>query len=62
MKIKSAQISPFAITGTVGADYMLSENWTIFSNAQLNFADKSNEIYANAGVTYKFGCSVKKVN
>ncbi len=60
MKIKSATLSPFSITGGLGADYILSEDWTIFANGQTNFANRSKEIYANVGLTYKFGCPKKE--
>ncbi len=59
MSIKGAAISPFSITAGLGADYILSEDWTIFANGQTNFANKSKEIYANIGLTYKFGCPKK---
>ncbi len=60
MKIKSATLSPFSITGGLGADYILSEDWTIFANGQTNFANRSKELYANVGLTYKFGCPKKE--
>jgi outer membrane protein OmpA-like peptidoglycan-associated protein len=60
MKIKSATLSPFSITGGLGADYILSEDWTIFANGQTSFANKSKELYANVGLTYKFGCPKKE--
>ncbi len=60
MKIKSATLFPFSITGGLGADYILSEDWTIFANGQTNFANRSKEIYANVGLTYKFGCPKKE--
>ncbi|MDD5021287.1 MAG: autotransporter domain-containing protein [Endomicrobiaceae bacterium] len=59
MKIKSAPLSPFSISGGIGADYILSEDWTIFANGQTNLARRSKEIYANIGLTYKFGCPKK---
>lgn len=59
MKIKGAVLSPFSLSGGLGADYILSEDWTIFANGQTNFANKSKELYANVGLTYKFGCPKK---
>ena len=60
MTIKGATLSPFSITAALGADYILSEDWTVFANGQANFANRSKEIYANIGLTYKFGCTKKE--
>lgn len=60
MKIRSAENAQTTITGGIGADYDLSENWTIFANGLGNFADVSTNYYANIGLTYRFGCSNNK--
>ena len=52
MKIRSAETSKLAILGGLGADYELSDAWTIFANGLGNFADKSTNYYANVGLTY----------
>jgi len=56
MKIRSAENSQTTLTGGIGADYQLSDAWTIFANGLGNFADKSTNYYANVGLAYKFGC------
>ncbi|MDD3923048.1 MAG: autotransporter domain-containing protein [Endomicrobiaceae bacterium] len=56
MKIKGAELTPFSLSGGLGADYILSEDWTVFANGQTNYANTSKEYYANIGLTYKFGC------
>ena len=57
MNIYSAEISKTSIGLNLGADYMLDDNWTIFANALLSFADKNNNLYFNVGAAYKFNCS-----
>ena len=56
MKIRSAENAQTTITGGIGADYDLSDNWTIFANGLGNFADASTNYYANVGLSYKFSC------
>lgn len=56
MKIKGAELTPFSLSGGLGADYILSEDWTIFANGQTNYANSSKEYYGNIGFTYRFGC------
>ena len=56
MKIRSAENAQTTITGGIGADYELSDNWTIFANGLGNFADASTNYYANVGLSYKFSC------
>ena len=56
MKIRSAENSQTTITGGIGADYQLSDAWTIFANGLGNFGDKATNYYANVGLAYKFGC------
>ena len=56
MKIRSAELDKFSYGGGLGADYQLSEAWTIFANGLASFADKSNNYYGNIGLMYKFGC------
>ena len=60
MKIRSAENAQTTISGGIGADYEISENWTIFANGLGNFADVSTNYYANVGLTYKFGCKNNK--
>ena len=60
MKIWSAENAQTTLTGGIGADYDLSENWTIFANGLGNFADVSTNYYANIGLIYKFGCKHNK--
>ena len=56
MYIRSAENATTSLTGGIGADYDLSENWTIFANGLGNFADVSTNYYANVGLAYRFGC------
>ena len=56
MKIRSAENSQTTITGGIGADYQLSDAWTIFANGLGNFGDNATNYYANIGLAYKFGC------
>jgi len=56
MKIWSAENAQTTITGGIGVDYDLSENWNIFANGLGNFADVATNYYANVGLMYKFGC------
>lgn len=56
MKIRSAELDKFSYGGGLGADYQLSEAWTIFANGLAGFANKSNNYYGNIGLMYKFGC------
>ncbi len=56
MKIQSAEMGTLSYGGGLGADYALSDDWTIFANGLVSFADKSNNYYGNIGLTYKFGC------
>ncbi|MFA7074092.1 MAG: autotransporter domain-containing protein, partial [Endomicrobiaceae bacterium] len=56
MKIKGAELTPFSLSGGLGANYILSEDWTVFANGQTNYANSSKEYYGNIGFTYKFGC------
>lgn len=56
MKIKSAEVAGTAFTGGLGADYKLSEDWTVFANALSNLSGASDNYYANVGLSYKFGC------
>ncbi|MBO7611383.1 MAG: autotransporter domain-containing protein, partial [Elusimicrobia bacterium] len=60
MKIWSAENAQTTLTGGIGADYALSEDWTIFANGLGNFADVSTNYYANIGLMYKFGCKHNK--
>jgi opacity protein-like surface antigen len=60
MYIRSAENAATALTGGIGADYDLSENWTIFANGLGNFADVSTNYYANVGLAYRFGCNHNK--
>ncbi|MBR3655010.1 MAG: OmpA family protein, partial [Elusimicrobia bacterium] len=59
-KIWSAENAQTTITGGIGANYDLSENWNIFANGLGNFADVSTNYYANVGLMYKFGCPNNK--
>ena len=56
MKIWSAENAQTTITGGIGVDYDLSENWNIFANGLGNFANVATNYYANVGLMYKFGC------
>jgi len=56
MKIRSAELDKFSYGGGLGADFALSDAWTIFANGLASFADKSNNYYGNIGLMYKFGC------
>ena len=56
MKIWSAENAETTITGGIGVNYDLSENWNVFANGLGNFADVSTNYYANVGLMYKFGC------
>ena len=56
MKIWSAENAQTTITGGIGVDYDLSENWNVFANGLGNFADVATNYYANVGLMYKFGC------
>ena len=60
MKIWSAENAQTTLTGGIGANYDLSENWNIFANGVGNFADVSTNYYANVGLMYKFGCPNNK--
>ena len=60
MKIWSAENAQTTLTGGIGADYDLSENWTIFANGLGNFAEVTTNYYANIGLVYKFGCKHNK--
>jgi outer membrane protein OmpA-like peptidoglycan-associated protein/opacity protein-like surface antigen len=64
MYIRSAENAATSLTGGIGADYDLSENWTIFANGLGNFAEVSTNYYANIGVAYRFSCkhNEKKVD
>ena len=44
----------------MGADFAISDAWTIFANGLASFADKSNNYYGNIGLMYKFGCPNNK--
>jgi outer membrane protein OmpA-like peptidoglycan-associated protein len=57
MNINSGEISKTSLGLNLGADYMLSNNWTIFANTLALFADKNNNFYFNIGLSYKFNCS-----
>ena len=57
MKIRSAKIDKLSYGGGIGADYALSDAWTVFANGLASFADKSNNYYGNIGLMYKFGCA-----
>ncbi|MBR3654774.1 MAG: OmpA family protein, partial [Elusimicrobia bacterium] len=59
-KIWSAENAQTTITGGIGANYDLSENWNIFANGLGNFADVSTNYYANVGLMYRFGCTNNK--
>ncbi|MBR3627307.1 MAG: autotransporter domain-containing protein [Elusimicrobia bacterium] len=56
MKIRSAELDKFSYGGGLGADFALSNAWTIFANGLASFADKSTNYYGNIGLMYKFGC------
>ncbi|MBR4632742.1 MAG: autotransporter domain-containing protein, partial [Elusimicrobia bacterium] len=60
MNIRSAKNARTTLMGGIGADYDLSENWTIFANGLGNFADVSTNYYANVGLAYRFGCKNNK--
>ena len=60
MNIRSAENARTTLMGGIGADYDLSENWTIFANGLGNFADVSTNYYANVGLAYRFGCKNNK--
>ena len=57
MKIRSAELEKLSYGGGIGADYALSDAWTVFANGLASFADKSNNYYGNIGLMYKFGCA-----
>ena len=57
MKIRSAKLDKLSYGGGIGADYALSDAWTVFANGLANFADKSSNYYGNIGLMYKFGCA-----
>ncbi|MBR3628769.1 MAG: autotransporter domain-containing protein, partial [Elusimicrobia bacterium] len=59
MRIRSAELDKFSYGGGVGADFVLSEDWTLFANGLASFAEKSTNYYGNVGLMYKFGCSKK---
>ena len=59
MRIRSAQLDKFSYGGGLGADFALSDAWTIFANGLASFAEKSTNYYGNVGLMYKFGCSTK---
>ena len=57
MNIHSGEISKTSVGLNLGADYMLSDNWTIFANTLALLAQKNNNFYFNIGLSYKFSCS-----
>jgi len=60
MNIRSAELDKFSYGGGLGADFAISDAWTIFANGLASFADKSNNYYGNIGLMYKFGCPNNK--
>ena len=52
MKIKSAELGRTSFGGQVGVNYAITNNWSVFANADAGINNKSANCYGNVGVSY----------
>ncbi|MBO7160039.1 MAG: autotransporter outer membrane beta-barrel domain-containing protein, partial [Paludibacteraceae bacterium] len=52
MKVISAELGRTSFGGQIGANYALTNNWSVFANADAGINNKSANCYGNIGVAY----------